>query len=309
MYDIARFTLADMTDCGETLRHFADRAESMEEAAELMVRFLYSEFRQPDSDASAFSLVRLFKTHPYEGLPADLRGFAARRLGHEPWLTQTKCLTLLATAGDHAEWNDRRNSKGHQAIPLPSEGILNSIPMIARLVSQFGLRTRDIIDPDSDMLLDLEQKSYNVFYEANAANSKFITAQDDFVIAEGIQSCLGFGGMLPSGNLFAVIMFSKVRINADVASMFRTIALSAKLSLLRFESCVFTNRSESALGEADPSEIEGQAQQSKLAVLEQLIEAQGLSIVKQSERLERESREIYRTVFEQGNEITQVRTA
>ncbi len=302
MYDIARFTLADMTDCGETLRQFTDRAESMEEAAELMVRFLYSEFLQPESSAPAFSLVRLFKTHPYEGLPADLRSFAAGRLGHEPWLAQTKCLTLLATAGDHAEWNDRRNSKGHQAIPLPSEGILNSIPMIARLVSQFGLRTRDIIDPDSDMLLDLEQKSYNVFYEANAANSKFITAQDDFVISEGIQSCLGFGGMLPSGNLFAVIMFSKVPINADVASMFRTIALSAKLSLLRFESCVFKNPSESDLGPSEPAEIDGQAQQSRLAVLEQLIEAQGLSIVKQSERLERESREIYRTVFEHGNE-------
>lgn len=67
MYDIARFTLADMTDCGETLRQFTDRAESMEEAAELMVRFLYSEFLEPESSAPAFSLVRLFK-------PTRMRG-------------------------------------------------------------------------------------------------------------------------------------------------------------------------------------------------------------------------------------------
>ena len=302
MYDIARFTLADMTDCGAALRDVVDRAESMEEATELMVRFLYSEFHQPESEASAFSMVRLFKTHRYDELPPDLRAFAADKLGHEPWLPQTKCLTLLATAGDRDDWNDRRSSKDHQAIPLPSVGMVNSTPMIARLVSQFGLKTRDIIDPDSDMLLDLEQKSYNVFYEPDAASSKYITVQDDFVIREGIQSCLGFGGMLPSGNLFAVIMFSKVRISPDVASMFRTVALSAKLGLLPFESIVFQNAAELTPGRDELLEIESQAWQSKLAVLEQLIEAQGLSIVKRSERLERESREIYRTVFEQGNE-------
>ena len=302
MYDISRFTLADMTECGAALRQVVDRSDSMEEAAELMVRFFYSEFRQPDSETSAFAMVRLFKSHPYEDLPLGLREFAASMLGHEPWLPQTKCLTLLATAGDRTEWNDRHKSKGHQAIPLPSEGIVDSIPMIARLVSQFGLRTRDIIDPESATLLDLEQKTYNVFYEPNAPSSKYITAQDEFVLREGIQSCLGFGGMLPSGNLFAVIMFSKVRITSDVASMFRTVALSAKLGLLPFESSVFRPESESVRARDDLTEFDSQAQQSKLAVLEQLIDAQGLSIVKQSERLERESREIYRAVFEQGNE-------
>jgi hypothetical protein len=55
----------------------------------------------------------------------------------------------------------------------------------------------------------------------------------------GIASTVGFGGMLPSGNLFAVIMFCKAPVDAVVASMFRTISLSAKLALLPFEDQVF----------------------------------------------------------------------
>ena len=55
----------------------------------------------------------------------------------------------------------------------------------------------------------------------------------------GTRSTVGFGGMLPSGNLFAVIMFSKSPVDAVVASMFRTISLSPKLALLPFEDYVF----------------------------------------------------------------------
>ncbi len=45
--------------------------------------------------------------------------------------------------------------------------------------------------------------------------------------------------MLPSGNLFGVIIFSKVSASPNVASMFRTIALSVKVALLPFEGRVF----------------------------------------------------------------------
>ena len=43
---------------------------------------------------------------------------------------------------------------------------------------------------------------------------------------------LGMGGLLPSGELFVVMIFSKVKITREVAAMFRT--LSVKLVLLPF---------------------------------------------------------------------------
>jgi hypothetical protein len=78
-----------------------------------------------------------------------------------------------------------------------------------------------------------------VFHVGEAVGSELIVDQETFVVPNGIKSKVGFGGMLPSGNLFAVIMFCKVPVDAVVASMFQTISLSAKLALLPFEDCVF----------------------------------------------------------------------
>ena len=43
---------------------------------------------------------------------------------------------------------------------------------------------------------------------------------------------LGFGGLLPGGNVFAVLMFTRVAVPRSTAEMFRNIALNAKLALL-----------------------------------------------------------------------------
>jgi hypothetical protein len=50
--------------------------------------------------------------------------------------------------------------------------------------------------------------------------------------SNGIGSVLGFGGMLPDGELFTVIIFARVAIPTPTAEMFRTIALNLKLGLL-----------------------------------------------------------------------------
>ena len=58
--------------------------------------------------------------------------------------------------------------------------------------------------------------------------SPYIPAQDDFVIPNGIKSVLGFGGVLSSGKLFVVIMFSKTSIPADLANKFSSVGASVK---------------------------------------------------------------------------------
>lgn len=50
----------------------------------------------------------------------------------------------------------------------------------------------------------------------------------------GIQSVLGFGGLLASGDLFAVILFSKVAISPDAADQFRVVGLNLKIAILPF---------------------------------------------------------------------------
>ena len=146
-----------------------------------------------------------------------------------------RCLTLLATRGQESDWNDRRKSRGHAAIPLPSEKIVENAPMISQLIAQLGVDVSAIPRPEPDVIVDLAQKSYNVFHVAEARGSSYIPAQDEFVVPYGIHSVLGFGGVLPSGNLFATIMFTKTAVPRETADLFANIALAVKLAILPFD--------------------------------------------------------------------------
>jgi hypothetical protein len=236
VHDLSHFTLADMTFCGALLRKAGDGARSMEETAGRIVRHLYDQLRAPDG-GRACVLVRFFKTHAFAELPADLRAFACRLLGpgHDPPPPAMKCLALLASAGDLPAWNSRHTSTGHQAIPLASPEMLHRLPMISQLVHQFGVEAGLLLAPSSQLLMDLGQRTYNVFYVGEAAESPFVPAQHGFVEPFGVRSVLGFGGMLPAGDLFAVILFSRVPVSRETADLFRPLTLNVKLAVLPFQ--------------------------------------------------------------------------
>jgi hypothetical protein len=206
----------------------------MEEVARRITLYLYENLVEGESGQKACALVRFYKTHNLGELEPGLYRFACSMLNGQPELPAMKCLTLLATAGDRPEWNSREKSGGHKAIPLPSETMIAQSPMISQLIKQFGLESNVLVQPDPNILVDADQKTFNVFHVPEAEGSKYIPAQEEFVIRFGIKSVLGFGGMLPSGDLFAIIMFSKVPIPRATADMFKTFALSAKVSVLPF---------------------------------------------------------------------------
>ena len=104
--------------------------------------------------------------------------------------------------------------------------------MISQLLRQIGIRLSDLIVPRPEIIKDLDQRTFNVFHVSNARNSPCVPAQHDFVEPHGVESALGFGGIMPDGDLFAVILFSRVTIPSETAAMFRTIALNVKIALL-----------------------------------------------------------------------------
>ena len=234
MHDVSNFGLSDVVTCSAALRRITQSVSSMEDAAARIVGYFYDELRAPGGD-HALALVRFFKTHLFDALEPEQQKFARAIIrGTEP-PPGMKCLTLLATRGDEPDWNSRRRSRGHAAIPLPSEKMVENAPMISQLITQLGLEIGTVVRADRDTILDLAQKTYNVFYVPEAKGSPYIVAQKDFVIPYGIRSVLGFGGMLPSGNLFAVILFAKVPIGRETADMFANVALAAKLGILPFD--------------------------------------------------------------------------
>jgi hypothetical protein len=226
MYDFAKFSDADLKECGANIATLGGGASSMEDVANKIVNYLYENITD-SSGKTANALVRFYKTHPYSQLDSGLQGFAQGILGSAP-SDDTNCLTMLGTTGDDTAWKSRSTSNGHRAIPLASAEMVSGIPMISRLLTQFGIDVGSVMRPDPMLIGDLSEKTYNTFYVPEAVGSPYIPAQDDFVVPNGIKSVLGFGGILSSGELFVVIMFSKASIPADVAGKFSAVGASVK---------------------------------------------------------------------------------
>jgi hypothetical protein len=113
--------------------------------------------------------------------------------------------------------------------------------MILQLIQQFGLEVKSVIDPSPTLITKTPHKAFNVFYVPQAAGSPYIPAQAQFVVPYNIQFVLGFGGMLPSGNLFAVILFSKVAIPVETAHRFRWISAYIRIAIESFDRrAIFT---------------------------------------------------------------------
>lgn len=226
-FDLSKFSLVDMLQCGRGVRASAAQAQTVREAAQSIVEFLYRECGHPEA-ARACALIRFYKTYRFADLDPRLQSFAAKQMTRNEPTAQMKCLTLLASMGQEAEWCDPRQSVGHQAIPLPSTQIVEEAPMIAQLIREMGLDIADVITPNTAFLHDRVGKSYNVFHVENALGSPHIPAQHEFVERYGVRSVLGFGGLLVGGDLFAVIMFSRGLIPTESAARFRNIALDVK---------------------------------------------------------------------------------
>ena len=229
-FDLSTFELHDMLRCGLDIRQAARGAPSLEAAANSVVKYLFGAFRDPQSGNAQLALVRFYKTEPYRELEPELRLFAKAALGEAPRDEGMRCLTLMATAGLEADWNDRRRSQGHRAIPLASVRMVHRAPMIAQLIEQMGLDVEHLVQTDSSVVGDSEGRTYNTFYVENAVGSPFIPAQGDFVVPFGIQSVVGFGGIL-RGEMFAVVLFSRVPIPPSAANRFKNIALEVKAVL------------------------------------------------------------------------------
>jgi len=238
-YDLTKFDLGDMLKCSLRLREGATGAPTLEASAQRVCRFLYDELSGPDGKR-ACALVRCYKTHPFGALEPDLQSFARASLGVENPRPAMKCLTLMATVGDSASWNSRHLSRGHRAIPLPSPEIVEKAPMIAQLIKEFGMELSAVLQPSAEIVKELAGKRHGVFHVENALGSPYIPDQEQFVVSHGIRSVLGFGGMLFTGDLFAVILFSTVHVPPTAADRFKTLALDVKSAFSRYsESNVF----------------------------------------------------------------------
>ena len=230
--DLSHLDVVTALQCGNRLRQATQGAATLDDAASAVAQCLFDSFVNPQTAAPACALVRVYVTRAFGSLTAEQKQFARALIGEPNALADdTKCLVLQGTAGLDANWQRPSDSKGHQVIPLPSEEFVRNAPMIASLIEQFGLQIADVVRPRLHAERELVDKNYNVFHVEHAIGSPYIPAQSDFVVPYGIQSVVGFGGVLSTGDLYAAILFSRVHIPHESAKRFRSLALTLRAAL------------------------------------------------------------------------------
>jgi PAS domain S-box-containing protein len=287
MYDLRSFGLSDLLECSSRLRRVGTEAASLEEAAQAVVEFLFQTLVDKETDRPALALARLYKTHRLDELEPELQTVARERAGDDGLPGDTPCLTLLGTAGTEAAWNDRRRSRDHKAIPLHDSAALASAPMVFELTRQLGFDEDAILEPDPAIFQTTGGRAGGVFFVPEATASPHIPAQG-FVERFGIRSVIGFGGALPSGYVFAVILFATVALDATSAESFAPLAFATELALLPFvENRLF---STDATARPRPGRDLRQAQ-AEAAALNRLLETRHHVVVEQAARLEQARQE------------------
>jgi CheY-like chemotaxis protein len=203
------------------LKELGQKSGSTEALAADALNYLYNQLNRGLDSPCA--LMRFFRTVPFSELTVNLQELARQSLHREP-SGLVNCLTLLASRGMLPEWNDRFASKQHQVIPLISTQMIEEAPMIAQLIERLGITVSQVVEPSPTIFLDPGEKKYNILYVPEAKGSATIVAQDDFVDKHKIRTVIGIGGLLPTGDMFAVMMFMRVFIPAETAQRFVLLA-------------------------------------------------------------------------------------
>jgi len=281
------FGLSGLLQCSTALRRIGEGASSMEEVASAVVGYLRGHFVDKETGRPALALARFYVTQRSSDLEPELQDFA-RAVAPDAFAERdVVCLTLVATAGEEPAWNDRRSSVAHKAIALPSVEALRRSPMVAQLVEQLGLDPRHVIEPDPALFHDLDERTYNVFFVPEARDSPSVPAQEGFVIPYGIRSVVGFGGVLPDGALFAVVLFSTVPVPPTTIDAFAAVALSVKVAVLPHVGRVFADRpAPERRDDADRALLE-----SRNTTLGQLLDVRARVVEQEAARLEQAAAE------------------
>lgn len=196
----------------ERIQAELENCAHLQEAAQKCARLLYQEFHE------AIVLARLFVTLPFNELPSRDKTFVAdlsaakglrEQLNDKTWM-----LSLLGTYGTSPAWNDRYRSQSHLCIPLLTASFVESIPMVARLMSDMGINLSWFDEHDEDIVIKSLGQTAGVFYVRDAKtrldhqHRKIVSAQD-FVAAHDIKTVFGLGGSYLNGSFVAMIFFTR----------------------------------------------------------------------------------------------------
>lgn len=193
---------------------------SLEEVSQALVGALQKRF------ARSVVLARMYVTATPEELPEDDKAFVAQSANAAgvPLSAGTPVLSLIATAGNQARWNDRRQSRKYRAVPLISDAFVQQIPMVARLLADLDVRVEGLHNPKAEWNV-IRRDWSALFHVPDARSSKdqhgrLILPAQDFVTENGLKTVFGIAGCYPGGRIAVMILFTTETIPREIAERF-----------------------------------------------------------------------------------------
>ena len=228
---------AQIRDHVKDVRSRVEGRRTLAAAAQALADTVFPAFEE------SLALVRVFATVPFGDLPGANQGFVRSLLRERPQTPPmpgtTPVLSLMGTRGIKPEWNDRMMSRGHVGIPLASAAFVDSIPMIARLLSEFGLAIEGMDDGGARIVRSKVGNLSGMFYVADARtemddHGRLIISAQDFVEEHGVRTVFGFGGAyMLERSYVTVILFAREPIAAERARELAPLSSALKATTMR----------------------------------------------------------------------------
>ena len=224
---IQQATSATITKFWAKVEPRVRQSQSLEAAAQAVAEALHTQFEE------SVVLARVYLTSHFDALPQANKDFVqklAESAGAAGDLKgATPVLSLTGTHGQEAEWCDRRNSKGHVGIPLISSAFVGAIPMISRMLGEFGVPMGFLDSHDTGIIIENIGSAAGLFFvedaaEATDSEGRKIIATQDFVADYSVKSVFGIGGAYDDGQLLVVVVFCREAFSQITAEYFLTLA-------------------------------------------------------------------------------------
>jgi hypothetical protein len=226
-----------MPELHAQLRQGLADAASLEEAAQRFCLALQRDFAPSLVRASTYVAMPLYRLGPRE---RDFATALAQREGAGAKLRdETLVLTLLGTAGVEPAWSDRRQSRGHVALPLVESRFVASVPMVASLLQALGLKLEWFDAPRArDVFTRRLVGGFNGLFHvpdartARDAEGRLVIPAQDFVEAHGVRTVFGIGGSYLNGWITATVLFTRDSVRVAQAEAFTPLASAFKLATM-----------------------------------------------------------------------------
>ncbi|WP_344605214.1 ATP-binding SpoIIE family protein phosphatase [Streptomyces glaucus] len=211
-FDLSAFGLSETARCGALLRKAVSGAPSPDAAAQRVADFFYDSLAD-GRDGRACPAVGVFLAGPWDtapGAPAVAGPPAAAR--------------RPALAGFRGPHRHRPGAAGPDPlrVPVPSPEAAREAPLVHRLFERLEVAAGDAAGAASP------GGGVGVVHVSSSQEDGL----EDLLPGQGVRSVLAFGGALAPGEWFAVVLFSRVPLAAEVVTLFRTVTGSTRLALL-----------------------------------------------------------------------------